>query len=102
LGKGAEKNIWTKREKVTGGWRELHNGELHNFTLFNKKLIQKFDQKTSCKEITGGGGGQKAGQRMLKLCYRNRSVKLQIGFKWLRKGSTVGFCELNEAQSYLK
>jgi hypothetical protein len=26
---GAE-NIWTKREEVAGGWRRLHNEELHD------------------------------------------------------------------------
>jgi hypothetical protein len=27
---GAEENIGTKREKMTGIWRRLHNEELHN------------------------------------------------------------------------
>jgi hypothetical protein len=27
---GAEENIWPKRDEVTGGWRKLHNEELHN------------------------------------------------------------------------
>jgi hypothetical protein len=25
-----------KRDEVTGGWRKLHNEELHNFLLFAK------------------------------------------------------------------
>jgi hypothetical protein len=25
-----EKNIWTKKDEVTGGWRKLHNEELHD------------------------------------------------------------------------
>jgi hypothetical protein len=25
-----------KRDEVTGGWRKLHNEELHNFVLFSK------------------------------------------------------------------
>jgi len=32
---GAKKNGWTCGDKVTGGWRKLHNQELHNF-LFIK------------------------------------------------------------------
>jgi hypothetical protein len=38
----------TKREKVTGGWRELHNGEFHNvisspsvIVMFMSKKIRK-------------------------------------------------------------
>jgi len=27
---GAEQNIGPKREEVAGGWRRLHNEELHN------------------------------------------------------------------------
>jgi hypothetical protein len=27
---GAEEDIWTKRDEVTGGWRKLHNEELHD------------------------------------------------------------------------
>jgi hypothetical protein len=27
---GAEENVLTKRVEVTGGWRKLHNEELHN------------------------------------------------------------------------
>jgi hypothetical protein len=26
----AEENIWTKEDGLTGGWRKLHNEELHN------------------------------------------------------------------------
>jgi hypothetical protein len=29
-GKGLDENIQLKRSKVTGGWRKLHNEELHN------------------------------------------------------------------------
>jgi hypothetical protein len=29
--KGAKENIWTENDEVTGGWRKLHNEELHNF-----------------------------------------------------------------------
>jgi hypothetical protein len=31
-----------KRDEVTGGWRKLHNKELHNFVLFTK--YNKYDQ----------------------------------------------------------
>jgi hypothetical protein len=31
---GAEENIWTKRTKVTRGWRKLHSKELHNLYSF--------------------------------------------------------------------
>jgi hypothetical protein len=27
---GAEKNVWTKRDEVTEGWRKLNDEELHN------------------------------------------------------------------------
>jgi hypothetical protein len=27
---GAEENIWIEEDEVTGGWRQLHNEELHN------------------------------------------------------------------------
>jgi hypothetical protein len=27
---GAEGNIWTEEGEVIGGWRKLHNEELHN------------------------------------------------------------------------
>jgi GH43 family beta-xylosidase len=27
---GAEENIWTQEAEGTGGWRKLHNEELHN------------------------------------------------------------------------
>jgi hypothetical protein len=27
---GAEEDIWAKRGRVTGGWRKLHNEELHD------------------------------------------------------------------------
>jgi hypothetical protein len=30
LEQGAEDNIWTEEGEVIGGWRKLHNGELHN------------------------------------------------------------------------
>jgi hypothetical protein len=30
LEQGAEANIGRKREEVAGGWRRLHNEELHN------------------------------------------------------------------------
>jgi hypothetical protein len=37
----AEENVWVlKREVVTGGWRKMHNEELHDFYLPNITLIR--------------------------------------------------------------
>jgi hypothetical protein len=27
---GAQENVWTEEDEVTGGWRKLHNEELHD------------------------------------------------------------------------
>jgi hypothetical protein len=38
---GAEENIWTWRQEVAGGWRRLHNEELHNFTLHSVITVKE-------------------------------------------------------------
>jgi hypothetical protein len=35
---GTEENIWTERNEVVGGWRKLHNEELHSLYSCPKKL----------------------------------------------------------------
>jgi hypothetical protein len=30
---GTEENMYTKREEIPGGWRKLHNEELHNLYI---------------------------------------------------------------------
>jgi hypothetical protein len=34
----AEENIWPKREEMTGGWRKMHNEELHNLYSSPSKI----------------------------------------------------------------
>jgi hypothetical protein len=38
---GVEENIWTKRDKVTGGWRNLHDMELYNLFIIRMVLSRR-------------------------------------------------------------
>jgi hypothetical protein len=46
-----------KRDEVTGGWRKLHNEELHGFVLFTRCCLGDESKKDEMGGACGAHGG---------------------------------------------
>jgi hypothetical protein len=70
LGTGVLRRIFgPKRDEVTGGWRKLHNEELHN--LFSSPIIRT----TKSRRMRWAGHVAQMGSRVIHIGYCRESQK---------------------------